>query len=290
MKDELARAELPREVSGGIAKVRKRLHSFGTDVFRGNSLYEPAMHLIRNNGKFMRPTLVLMGAQIMGRNTDDFVDIAAAAELLHVSSLIHDDIVDGDRKRRGVDAVHVKYGSETAILAGDALISKAIGLSARYGGEVMRLISDATMDMCAGEVLDYRYQNEKKIPGLAEYERIARLKSASLIAACCSIAAVYVRNRTAAKKLYAFGECAGLAFQMRDDITDFSASGKKRHADMYRPNIVATLMKNSSLSESEAAAKASGLNNKYIDAAVRSIGSIKGSDSAIKYANRIRVR
>ncbi len=292
MINDLSKAELPYEIKQGIAKVGRRISSFGVPVFRINGLYQPAMHLLRNNGKYMRPTLVLMGARILGKRIDDFIDIAVAAELLHVSSLVHDDIVDGDRKRRGVDSVHIKYGSETAILAGDALISKAIRLSAGYGEGIMKLISDATMDMCAGEIMDYDCQSRRRVPSLAEYKDIARLKSASLIATCCSIAAVYSKNKKVARKLYDFGERIGIAFQMRDDVMDFALShgSGKAAADRYRPNVVATLMKRGSVSKSSAIARATELNNNYINAAIMSMDGIKGADSLIRYADKIRVR
>jgi geranylgeranyl pyrophosphate synthase len=286
--DELAKAQLPREIISGIGRVKNEISSLGADVFRGNGLYRPVMHLLKNGGKLVRPTLVLIGAYLLGKKTDEFVDMAVAAELLHVSSLIHDDIIDGDAKRRGVDAVHVKYGNEIAILAGDALISKAIGLAAGYGDGVLRLISNATMDMCAGEIIDHECQEEQRVPSLAEYKEIARLKSASLIAACCSIAAVHSKDRGSASSLYDFGEKMGIAFQMRDDIMDFSAS-ESTIADRYRPNVVTSLIKESSISEREALRRAAELNNKYVDEAVVSISRIKGSGAVVRYAGLIRM-
>jgi geranylgeranyl pyrophosphate synthase len=278
---------LPEEVSASIIKVDRRIAGLGLPVFRSKELFAPAVHLLRNRGKLMRPSLVLLGAHVTGQDTQMFVDLAVSAELLHISSLIHDDIIDRDTVRRGVKAVHIRYGNEAAILAGDALISKSISNSAKYGKEVIESISEAAMDMCAGEALDYSFQKGKKVPKQSEYQRIAELKSASLIATCCNIAAVYKKDKLAGR-LHAFGRNVGIAFQMRDDILDSIEGTEKKSG--FRPNIITTLMEHLSLSGKEAVDQAIELHNRHIDTAIKELGSSESTDLLAVYADTIRVK
>ncbi len=287
--DEFGKIRLPAGVASGLIETGRRISELGLTSFRNRELYEPASHLLHNSGKLLRPSLVLLGAHATRQNAGRFTDLAVAAELLHISSLIHDDIIDGDETRRGVESVHMKYGEESAILAGDALVSKAIGISAKYGGDVISRMSDSAMDMCAGEALDYSFQKERKVPRLEEYRRIAELKSASLIAVCCSVAAVYKKDRFASR-LHSFGMNIGIAFQMRDDILDSRGGREKKVGQSLRPNIVTTLIEYSSLTPKEAVASAIEMHNAHIDKAVKDLGRSESADLLSVYADSVRVR
>ena len=183
-------------------------------------------YLLKKNGKLIRPTLVLMGAHAVGNDPMEFVDLAVASELLHTSSLIHDDIIDGDLTRRGSKTVHAKYGEKIALLAGDALISKAVSMATRYGEDALRSMTKASMDMCAGELLDYDFQKTGKVPTVRQCLGINTLKTASLIATCCNIVAIN-RNERHSKEMYLFGRDLGIAFQIRDDIIDYKSWSRK---------------------------------------------------------------
>ncbi len=288
--NDFSKIKLPERVASAINEVDRKVSTIDRASFRNSELYLPSMHLLNRKGKLMRPSLVLLGAYVTGQDARFFADLALSAELLHTSSLIHDDIIDRDAKRRGVDAVHVKYGNEAAILAGDALISKAISVASRYGRDTIERISQAAMDMCAGEALDYAFQRSGKIPSLKEYEEIARMKSASLIATCCSIAAFYNKEKVA-KNLYEFGMKMGVAFQMRDDILDFadSKSGKGKGTDRKRPNVVMTLKATSDLSDKLALEKAVKLQNSYVENAIRELGAAGRGSLLSKYASATKV-
>jgi geranylgeranyl pyrophosphate synthase len=213
--------KVPKEVIEFTRKVANKLDNFGIDEFVNAELASPSVYLLKNKGKLLRPTLLCLGAYYTGiKNPLDYVGLGTAVELLHTSSLIHDDLIDKDLIRRGKDTVHLKYGIEKAILAGDALISRAINEASVYGTKVVNQISDAAMKMCAGEIVDYKYRIEEKIPSLSEYIRIAELKSAALIAVSASIVAFHKSDRDA-KRLYEFGMNLGTGFQIRDDIIDF---------------------------------------------------------------------
>ena len=286
---------LPVIIKKSLLRTAVRLNSLNAADFINKPLAAPSKHLITANGKYVRPTLVFISASALKKNPADFIDLGASIELLHVASLVHDDIIDRDEVRRGMPAVHIKYGTEAAILAGDALISKSIQLSSKYGPEVIDAISHAAMIMCAGEMMDFRFQREHMIPSLKDYIKIAELKSASLIATAASIVAVHGNDAPLAKKLYEFGRDAGVAFQMRDDIFNFMGlndSSKKSTGNdgiKFRPNIVEVLLNERQDKPEIAVSNAIELNNSAIDKALQKLDGTIMAKTFVDYANLIRV-
>lgn len=277
---------LPVRVEKGIKLTSSRIVKLSEKDFIKQELTTPIMHMLSQPGKMLRPTLLLIGAHVIGEDPLEFVDMAVAFELLHVSSLIHDDIIDKDKMRRSAQAVHVKYGEEAAILAGDALISKAIQFSARYGEKAISMVAQATMDMCAGEILDSGYQLQDKIPNLDAYLEIAELKSASLIARACSIVADY-KEMKIASNLYEFGKDIGIAFQIRDDVVEHvRAHIGFEDVRSRRINIVDTLAIEG---DENALERAIGINNTYVDRALKRL-IWKGRLAPLKeYARSVKV-
>ncbi len=279
--------KLPVRVEKGVKLISSRMSNLDNKDFVNRELADPLMHILSRQGKMLRPTLVLLGAYAVKEDPMKFVDMAMALELLHVSSLIHDDLIDRDKLRRDIEAIHVKYGDEAAILAGDALISKAIEMSAKYGPETMSAVAKTAIDMCAGEILDSNYQIQKRIPSFETYLEIARLKSASFIGTSCSIVARYKGMRIA-DDFCNFGKEIGVAFQVRDDIIDYVRAdmgfdGSKRR----RINIVDTLNAEGKKNALEAAIE---INNSYVDRALK-ILSWKGPLAQLKvYVGFVRVQ
>lgn len=287
--DAHANISFPKPVRNGLRRVYAKLASFKTSDFVNERLFAPSTYLLNRNGKLMRPTLVLIGAYVLGSNPIDFVDLAVASELLHTSSLIHDDMIDDDMVRRGSASVHVKYGGKVALLAGDALISKAVSLTAQYGERVLKSMTNASMDMCAGEVVDYEFQNKKYVPSLEQYLEVAFLKSASLIGACLNSAAVYGKY-VSAKKLYESGTDLGMAFQIRDDIFDFASDNGKGRGGVVGPNVITSIQKEWKMDRTSAIAKAIELNNYYIEKSKARMKGMNNADLLSKYAEFIRVK
>ncbi len=279
---------MANDIRCNLKTVSKRLSSLKVSEFVTRKLFDPSVHLLNRKSKLLRPALVLMGASAIGENPSDFIDLAVAAELMHTSSLIHDDIVDGDKVRRGVQSVHVKYGTAVALLAGDALISKAVSLSAQYGKYVLMSMTKASMDMCAGEVLDYKYQDTGSAPDLDEYLRVSFLKSASLIGACWSAAAVYKRSKRA-EDFYESGTDIGIAFQIRDDILDFIIAEEKHSNRGLIPNIVTSLEKEYRIGKYSALIKAIKLNNQYVKKAEERISGTRAYKMLNDYAELVKV-
>ena len=284
--------KLSGRIAVGMRKTQARLESMARSEFINRELAAPASHLLSTKGKMLRPLLVFAGAAAIREVPDNFVRLASAVELLHTSSMIHDDIIDGDLVRRGVMTVHAKYGAGRAIIAGDALISKAVEESAEYGPKVIGMVSKVAMEMCAGEALDYAWQRNRQTPNMKEYLRIAHLKSSSLLGTSASIVAAYRKSRLQ-RNLYSFGDNFGIAFQIRDDIIDALGLETRKHGTdlrKYRPNIVKTLMEHRGMGKAQAIAEAKAINQRYVHLATRSLDRLDCAADLTSYANLVLLK
>lgn len=220
-----------------------------------SSLYKAVGHLLKAGGKKVRPLLTLVCCEAVGGNAIDSLDIAVAIELLHVASLIHDDILDGDTLRRGMRTVHSIWGTETAIVAGDLLIGKAIEIATHteYPG-VLNLMALATIEMCEGEILERELQKNIELISEEICLEIVKKKTASLIrVAAESGAIVGGGSEKMVESISRYGELVGMAFQVRDDVLNFisdeSIIKKPSRTDLtaMRPNLVLLNHANSKL-------------------------------------------
>ncbi len=249
--------------------------------FSSPNLEKSTFHLLNVNGKLLRPTLVFVGAESVGLNSMKFVDLAIAIEYLHISSLIHDDIIDKDEMRRGIETVHNKYGIENAILAGDALIARAVALSSAYGENVVKKIAEAAFLMCDGESMDFCTQRRNFDMNLETYMDIATKKTASLISTSISIAAVTEKlGEGIIGRLSKAGELLGVAFQVRDDVINAVGSfelGKRPGNDdkkFNRPNIV-SVFEYSGLGKKEAIEKSIQIISKNVRDAIQELSEFE---------------
>ncbi|MGC8479171.1 MAG: polyprenyl synthetase family protein [Candidatus Micrarchaeia archaeon] len=246
-----------------LKKTRKTLVSIDKKDFFNKKLYDSSSYLLKEGGKLLRPSLVFLGALYSGIDPEEVIDMSISIELLHTSSLIHDDLIDKDLYRRGVNATHVKFGNEIALLAGDALISEAIRRASSYGKKVIDIMAVTAMKMAAGESLDFEFQKNREVPKLKDYFNISELKSTSLIETAISLPAIY-KNQKEANELKEFGYNFGMAFQIKDDIDDYIlARDEKKSSEKNRPNIVNSLTA-SGIKEEDAISKAKLLNKEYL--------------------------
>ncbi len=282
---------MPERIAIEVRKVARRLESMDRRSFVNRELAAPSTYLLRKRGKMLRPVLLFLGAGFVGADSlGKYTGLAASVELLHTSSLIHDDMIDKDMRRRGSKATHVRFGMEGALLGGDALISMAIREANAYGGRVVGAISEAAMKMCAGEMLDYGYQKAGRLPRLLGYLRVAELKSSVLIGLSASVVALHRSDRRAGR-LYEMGIKLGTAFQIRDDVMDFyREGGRKGGMKASQLNVVGCIMEESGIGEKEAVAKAVELNGHYLDGAVAMLGRGRNSEHFMNYAQGIRLR
>lgn len=207
-------------MAGDLARLEAELDaSFGDDPEEAG----PSMAaLFRSGGKRLRPALVFLCARLGGVGYEAAAPAALAVELIHASTLVHDDVIDHSATRRGAPTVAVAAGEGAAIVIGDYYFARAYGEAARGGdARVVELLAGAVAQVCAGELRQqaerYRYQ-----PGLYRYFRRIRLKTASLLEAACRAGALIGGLDPAqvdALGLYALE--LGLAFQIIDDLLDY---------------------------------------------------------------------
>ena len=189
-------------------------------------LYDAVRHLFDAGGKRLRPVMCLLAAQAAGGDATDVQPYAAALEMIHVFTLIHDDIMDKSPKRRGVDAVHTKFGENTAILAGDTLQAMAfetisrLNIPAELHREISREVAGLVKEVCEGQQLDLRFETLRKVDELA-YFHMAERKTATLYELGMRHGALIAKGDPIhARKLAEAGRLIGLAFQVWDDCLD----------------------------------------------------------------------
>jgi len=193
---------------------------------------EAGRHLLRGAGKHLRPGLVLLCARLGKYHPRRVIPVAAAVELVHMATLVHDDVIDGSPRRRGWPTVHVTWNDRVAVLLGDYLFSRALTLGSRYGGqEVVDLLASAVEEMCKGEMDQEAHRFD---PEQSEEQYLARIgrKTARFIADCCRAGAMLGQAPAAVVDAVGeYGYSLGLAFQIVDDVLDFTGSG----AEMGKP-------------------------------------------------------
>ncbi|MEJ5292309.1 MAG: polyprenyl synthetase family protein [Candidatus Methanosuratincola sp.] len=190
---------------------------------RKDTLFNSARHLPSHGGKRMRPYLVVKSCEAVGGDRGSAFAPAAAVELLHNFTLIHDDIMDNDTMRRGVPTVHVLWGTPTAILAGDLLFAKAFQavLKNTLDDKKARLaasaLADATVRLSVGQFQDMSFEEKEEITE-EEYLEMISGKTAALFQACAEIGAIVGGgSMDSVAKLGAYGWNLGMAFQIFDD-------------------------------------------------------------------------
>lgn len=182
-------------------------------------------YLVDGGGKRIRPALLLLGARLLGYEGSRDVRYGAMIEFIHSATLVHDDIIDAAETRRGRPSVNRRWGNELTVLFGDWLYMKAMEIALDEGDlKVLKLLSDVTLAMTEGEILGAERRGSAGI-GLPVYMDIVRRKTALLFAAACRIPSLLLPSGTQhGDTLWAFGEALGTAFQLQDDLLDYTAS------------------------------------------------------------------
>lgn len=180
-------------------------------------------HVLEAGGKRLRPSLVLLGARSISGSGDDgcLIRTAAVAELIHMATLMHDDVVDGAASRRGRVTANHHWGNQVAVLTGDYMVARAFSTLSRDGDvRVMRALSQATVAMSEGEIRQIELRGD--IRGLTrEYYSIIGGKTAAFMSACCRVGAICADALPQDEEALAdYGMNLGLAFQMTDDLLD----------------------------------------------------------------------
>jgi octaprenyl-diphosphate synthase len=188
-------------------------------------------HTLLSGGKRLRPALALLCARMVQRQpvTERAYAAAAAAELIHMATLMHDDVVDEAAERRGRPTANSVFGNGITVLTGDFLLAKSISLLAHNDENlhVVRVFSDVTVGMAEGEVLQAAVAHNLDIT-MQTYEEVIERKTGRFIAGCCETGAIMAGGTEAeAAAVRSFGHHLGLAFQIADDLLDFLGDPKK---------------------------------------------------------------
>lgn len=186
-----------------------------------------AEHLIAAGGKRLRPLMAVAAARLIGTDGDAHQKLAAAVEFIHTATLLHDDIVDGSRTRRGKAAAHLIWGSAQSVLVGDFLFTRAFDLMVDAGSmPALRLLANASAVIAEGEVLQLTRAHDLHLPQDV-YIQIISAKTAALFAAASEAGALAAGGGQAdVAALRAYGENLGLAFQLADDALDYGGTSE----------------------------------------------------------------
>ncbi|MEI8386723.1 MAG: polyprenyl synthetase family protein [Verrucomicrobiota bacterium] len=192
--------------------------------------FDPAVegyvsYVCGTGGKRLRPALALLSAGATGKITASHVDLAVILELVHIATLVHDDIMDGAELRRDQPSANAKWGNAITVLLGDCLFSHALRLSTNFSNsDICRRIADAAAEVCSGEIIQTQRRFDLKL-STADYYRIIEMKTAALFSAACELGAfISEASPPVIGALKAFGTKLGVAYQIYDDILDLTGS------------------------------------------------------------------
>ncbi|WP_071461238.1 heptaprenyl diphosphate synthase component II [Bacillus massilinigeriensis] len=205
-------------------------------------LREASLHLLHAGGKRIRPVFVLLGAKFGNYSIEEVKNVATALELIHMASLVHDDVIDDADLRRGQPTIKAKWDNRIAMYTGDYIFSRSLELMTNIKDPLAhKILSDTIVELCIGEIdqLKDKYNFEQN---LRKYLLRIKRKTALLIAASCQLGAVASGcTEDVHKKLYRFGYYVGMSFQITDDVLDFTGTekelGKPAGGDLLQGNI-----------------------------------------------------
>lgn len=205
-------------------------------------------HVIEGGGKRLRPMLCLLSSQACGYTDDGMYDLAAAMELIHVASLVHDDVIDEAALRRSRETLNVRFGNKVSVLVGDYMHARVLAILVECGATepIYRAVADATQSMCEGEVI-HAYKSDDFDIGVDDYLNIMDLKTARLIACSCRVGAVLAgADDSIVEAMGVYGSAVGVAFQIVDDVLDLvgeeSTFGKPTQNDLREGKLTLPVM------------------------------------------------
>ncbi|WP_321828457.1 polyprenyl synthetase family protein [Maribacter dokdonensis] len=204
-------------------------------------------YIVNRKGKQMRPMFVFLTAKLLnnGQVNERTYRGASVIELIHTATLVHDDVVDESNKRRGFFSINALWKNKIAVLVGDYLLSKGLLLSIDNGDfDLLKIISVAVREMSEGELLQIEKARRLDITEEVYYD-IIRQKTATLIAACCSLGACSVKPESIDVETFRkFGELCGMAFQIKDDLFDYGGQkiGKPTGIDIKEQKMTLPLI------------------------------------------------
>ena len=255
-----------------MSNVKNILNNYSHDIIKTirnelssitpNNLEEASVYLTKAGGKMLRPALALITSEAVGGNSQVALKSAAAIELIHTFSLIHDDIMDKDDMRRGMPSVHKVWGDDVAILAGDTLFSKAFeiilaseGTTCEQNNRTLATVADACVKICEGQASDMEFEDRFDVSE-DEYMSMIFKKTGALIAAATKVGAIMGgASDEIIDAMYEYGRLIGLAFQIQDDyldlVSDSETLGKPIGSDIVKGKMTIIAIKGLACDDSD---------------------------------------
>jgi octaprenyl-diphosphate synthase len=216
-----------------VEPVEPFLESVATRLARQVHEFDPALaqyaeYALNGHGKHLRPTLVALAANSLGKTNDSHATVAVIIEMVHLATLVHDDIMDEAEVRRGQLTLAANWGNEIAVLFGDCLFAQSLKLAASFPTpDICRAVASSTNTVCSGEILQTRHRRNFEL-SRRDYFRVLEMKTAELFALSCELAA-FLSEATVAQRavLREFGLAFGTAYQIYDDCVDLFGTEKE---------------------------------------------------------------
>lgn len=217
------RYSLFKEIEEELCQVEQEL---GSLVSNENLVLEEASaHLLKAGGKRLRPAFVLIAGKFQAKAVENLIPLAVALELIHMASLVHDDVIDCAYLRRGVPTVRALWGNSVSLHTGDYLFAQALILVARYNDpRILKIMADVSVKMCEGEIQQLISVFDLN-QTVKDYLNRIRRKTALLISTSCALGAIASgSSEKVIRALTRYGYYLGMAFQITDDLLDFTSS------------------------------------------------------------------
>ncbi len=230
MKEQLEQLARQKDITLAFALINQHLYVVEERIRSQARAFDPAIedyvaYACDSKGKRIRPALVLLSAGATGTITSAHVDLAVVMELIHLASLVHDDIIDGAELRRNQPTANAKWGNALSVLLGDVLFAHALKLATSlHDNDLSRRIAEAASDVCSGEILQTQRRFDLKLT-INDYYHIIEMKTAALFAASSELGAYLCKAEPdVIAALRTFGHKLGTAYQVYDDCLDIAGS------------------------------------------------------------------
>lgn len=208
---------------------------------------QASLHLLKAGGKRIRPIFVILAAQFGNYSLQNASKVAVSLELIHMASLVHDDVIDDSDMRRGLETVKAKWNNRVAMYAGDFIFSRALTSIGEIEKEaVHRILAETMLEICKGEIIQIDFQRQKD-QNLRDYLQRIKRKTALLLASSCELGALSANaDEETVRRLKRYGYFTGMAFQIVDDILDITSTdaelGKPAGSDLLNGHITLPIL------------------------------------------------
>ncbi len=240
ISDSIRQNKVPafKIIGGQLQKVKKLINEQLAASAETTAVKQLLEYVNTRSGKMIRPGLVLLAGNAVGEITDEHIRIAAVFEMIHNATLLHDDVIDDGKKRRGQPTINSLWGNESAVLLGDFLLSRVLNMCTKLQPEVAKEIATTVVRVCEGELRQVSQRQNWQLSE-TQYLDIITEKSASVFSSCCYLGG-FLSNGTEAQlqSLRRFGLNSGIAFQITDDLLDIigdeDKTGKTLGSDVVK--------------------------------------------------------